>query len=113
MTCERYLFALLLLIIVFNLYFAQLVLFKQSFKQTMINMILFTSMYLWKVFFSALIEMIYLFIFILLAPWTLLILPFVGLWFITFLFLFRIYDYFNESLEIEKQYILFQSRLQL
>ena len=42
---------------------------------------------------------------VLFAPWTLLVVPFLGFWFILFVAQFRIYDDLNEDLQLEARFI--------
>lgn len=85
-----------------NLYWPQLVLFNQPFKTTLINIILFTSKYLWKMLLIAAIELVYTAFFITFAPYTLILVPFLFLWYIVFLSQFMIYDKLDHELHIEE-----------
>lgn len=51
-----------------------------------------------------LLQLVYWGIYILFAPWTLLILPIVGIWYILFLSQFLLYDRLNNAFEIEEQF---------
>ena len=103
-TVALYLFSGLILIVFTTLFWPQLVLFQQSMANRLRNIILFTAKYLWKVLGSALLQMAYFAVLILFAPWTLLAVPFLGVWYIIFLSQFIIYDRLNLELQIEAQF---------
>ncbi len=103
-TVALYLFSGLLALVFTTLYWPQLVLFRQTVFNRLRNTILFTSKYFWRVFGAALLQMLYLAILVLFAPWSLTIVPFLGLWYITFLAQFIIYDALNQELHIEEQF---------
>jgi hypothetical protein len=103
-TIALYAFSALLFLLIVTLYWPQLVLFDQSAINRMRNIILFTSKYLWKVLGVTLLQMAYIAIYLLFAPWTLLLMPFIGFWFIVFLSQFFLYDKLDEELHIEELY---------
>ena len=103
-TIALYLFSGLLATILITLYWPQLVMFRNSTINRLRNIILFTAKYLWKVLAAALLQMAYYALLVLLAPWTLLLVPILGLWYITFLSQFLIYDPLNRELNIEEQF---------
>lgn len=98
------LFSALLTIQISQLYWIQLVLFSQSPGIRMRNILLFTIQNFWKVFGAGVLQLAYWGIYILFAPWTLLILPIVGIWYILFLSVHLLYDRLNEAFEIEEQF---------
>lgn len=100
-TVALYLFSGLLATLIITLYWPQLVLFQQSGMDRMRNIILFSAKHLWRVLGVCLLQMGYWVIYLLFAPWTLLLIPFLGFWYIVFLSQFLIYDQLNEALEIE------------
>ena len=102
-TIALYLFAGLLFILVNTLYWSQLVLFRQTIMNRLRNVILFTAKYLWRVLGAALIQLVYILLYILLAPWTLVLVPLLGVWYIVFLSLFFLYTPLNQELQIESQ----------
>ena len=99
-TIAVYLFSLLLLVIVNTLYWPQLVLFDQTVLNRLRNIILFTSKYLWRVLGVAFLQMLWWAVFVLFAPWTLILIPFLG-WYILFLSQLLLYDALNRELQIE------------
>lgn len=105
-TIALILFSIILVLNFQNLYWPQLVLFNQPFKMTFLNILLFSSKYLWKVLGIVLLEMIYIAFFIIFAPVTLIVVPFLGIWYFIFFSQFLLYDKLNLELEIEKRYNL-------
>lgn len=103
-------FYILLLLAVFlfllfeNLYWPQFVLFSQPLKQTLINTLLFSSKYLWKVLFIIAIEIVYLFLLTIFAPISLILLPFLGIWYPIFLLNYSLYEKLNLELGIEDKF---------
>ena len=109
-TVALYLFALLLLTILNTLYWPQLVLFEQTAVNRLRNIILFTAKYLWRVLGAALVQLLYFAILILFAPWTLVLIPLLGVWYILFLSQFMLYDRLNAELRIEEQFNAAQAK---
>ena len=103
-TIAVYLFSILLLVIINTLYWPQLVLFNQTTLNRMRNILLFTAKYLWRVLGAALVQLLYFAIVILFAPWTLILVPALGVWYIIFLSQFILYDKLNLELKIEEQF---------
>ena len=103
-TIAVYLFSILLLVIINTLYWPQLVLFNQTTINRMRNILLFTAKYLWRVLGAALLQLLYFAIMIFFAPWTLVLVPLLGVWYIIFLSQFLLYDGFNRELRIEEQF---------
>lgn len=102
-TIALYLFSGLLFLLLNSLYWPQLVLFQQTIWNRLRNLILFTAKYLWRVLGVSALQLLYCLIYILFAPWTLLLLPLLGLWYIIFLTQFLLYDRLNEELHIEER----------
>ena len=103
-TVAIYLFAILMVLIVNTLYWPQLVLFRQKISIRLRNCLLFCAKYLWRVLGVGLLQLGYLVIFVLFAPWTLLLLPILGVWYIMFLSQFLIYEQMDEAFEIEEMF---------
>jgi len=96
----------LALVLWFNtLYWPQLVLFSQSAVNRVRNAILFTIKHSLRVLAAVLIQLVWLALIVLLAPWTLVVIPFLGFWFPIFLAQLRIYGDLNAELRIEEQFI--------
>ncbi len=102
-TIALYLFAGLLFLLLNTLYWPQLVLFRQTVPNRLRNVILFTAKYLRRVLEVCVLQLAYYLIYVLFAPWTLLLLPLLGVWYITFLSQFLLYDQLNEALRIEER----------
>lgn len=100
-TVALYLFALLVVLIVNTIYWPQLVLFRQKASIRLRNCLLFCAKYLWRVLGVGILQLGYLVVFVLFAPWTLL-LPVLGVWYILFLSQFLIYEQMDEAFGIEK-----------
>ncbi len=103
-TLALYLFSSTLLLLLNTLYWPQLVLFRQTALNRMRNIILFTAKYFWRVAGVTLLQLVYILIYVFLAPWTLLLIPLLGLWYITFLSQLLIYDQMDQELDIEEQF---------
>ena len=103
-TLALYLFALLVVAIVNTLYWPQLVLFQQKASIRLQNCLLFCIKYFWRVLGVGLLQLGYWTVFVLFAPWTLLLLPVLGVWYILFLSQFLIYTQMNETFSIEELY---------
>lgn len=103
-TLALYLFALLVVAIVNTLYWPQLVLFQQKTSIRLQNCLLFCIKYFWRVLGVGLLQLGYWTVFVLFAPWTLLLLPVLGVWYILFLSQFLIYTQMNEAFSIEELY---------
>lgn len=96
-----YIMSAWVLLIVTSLFWPQLVLFRQPLTDTLRNILLFTSKYLWRVAGGALLQLALLAILILFAPWTLILVPFLGFWYPIFADEFFFYEKLNEELQIE------------
>lgn len=103
-TLALYLFSGALLFLLNTLYWPQLVLFRQIPLTRMRNIILFTAKYFWRMVGVALLQLVYVLIYVLLAPWTLLLIPILGFWYIVFLSQILIYDQMDKELGIEEKF---------
>ena len=101
-TILLYLFSALLTVVIAQLYWSQLVLFQQSPMIRLRNALLFTIQYFWRVMGVGLLQIAYWGIYILFAPWTLLLVPILGIWYILFLSQFLLYDRLNQAFQIEE-----------
>lgn len=98
------LFSALLTMVISQLHWSQLVLFQQSPVIRLRNILLFCIQNFGRVMGVGLLQLAYWGIYILFAPWTLLILPIVGIWYILFLSQFLLYDRLNNAFGIEEQF---------
>ena len=103
-TIALYLFSGALFLLLNTLYWPQLVLFRQTARNRMRNIILFTAKYVWRMAGVAVLQLLYAMIYVLLAPWTLLLVPVLGFWYIIFLSQFLIYDQLDQELGIEEKF---------
>ena len=101
-TILLFLFSALLTVVIAQLYWSQLVLFQQSPMIRLRNALLFTIQYFWRVMGVGLLQIAYWGIYILFAPWTLLLVPILGIWYILFLSQFLLYDRLNQAFQIEE-----------
>ena len=77
-------------------------LFRQKASIRLQNCLLFGAKYFWRVLGVGILQLIYLAVFVLFAPWTLLLLPVLGVWYILFLSQFLIYEQMDEAYQIEE-----------
>lgn len=100
-TLAIYVFSILIFTMFFSILWPQIALFKQSFHQRTRNCLLFILKFFPKTAGIALLQMAYWVIIVLFMPWTLLLLPLTGFWFILYTANFLIYNTLNESFQIE------------
>lgn len=103
-TVLLYLFSLLLVLVVNTLYWPQLVLFNQRAGIRIRNCLLFCIRYFWRIMGVGLLQLGYLALIVLFAPWSLLLLLVTGVWYILFVAQFLIYDQMDTSFHIEELY---------
>lgn len=101
-TVLLYLFSLLLVLAVNSMYWPQLALFRQTAVMRFRNCLLFLIKYFWRVMGAGLLQLAYWAVYVLFAPWTLLLLPILGLWYILFLSQLMIYSQLDMELHIEE-----------
>ena len=94
-------FSMVLVLVLETLYWPQLVLFSQSVSTRLANSLLFTAKYLWRVLLAVFLQALWIIILVLFAPWTLILIPFLGFWLPVFLSQFTIYKYLDEELQVE------------
>lgn len=98
-----YLFSWLVFFAISTLYWPQLVLFEQSNLVRLRNLLLFTLKYFWRVLGASALQLVFWLLMALFAPWTLLLLPFVAVWFIQYAVLFLLYNKLEEAFQLEEQ----------
>lgn len=103
-TVVLYLFAILLVLVLNTMYWPQLVLFNQRAGIRLRNCLLFCIQNFWRVMGVGLLQLAYWAVYILFAPWTLLLLPIIGVWYIVFLTQLLIYEQMNDAFHIEALY---------
>lgn len=102
-TIAVYVLGLVLLTMFFSLYWPQIALFEQSGKQRFQNCLLFMIRYFGKTLGCALLQLLYWTAMVLFLPWTSILLPFAGVWFILFTADFLLYPAMDEAFQIEEQ----------
>lgn len=100
-TIALYFCSILLFLIFCTLYWPQVVLFRQTVRNRLGNALLFTAKYFRRVLGSAVLQLAYLAVMALFAPWTLLLVPISGFWYILFLSQFMIYEQLDAAFRIE------------
>ena len=103
-TVLLYLLSLLLVLAVSSLYWPQLVLFHQRAGVRLRNCLLFAVRYFWRVLGVGVLQLACWAFYVLFAPWTLLLLPVTGIWYVLFLSQFLLYDALDEAFRIEERY---------
>lgn len=103
-TIVLYLFSAGVLLALSQLYWTQLVLFQQTTAQRLRNCVLFSIKYFWRVAGTALLQLLYWGVHVLFAPWTLLLAPWLSLWYIHFAAGLRLYPQLDEEFDIEGQF---------
>lgn len=102
-TIAVYVCGILFFTMFFTIYWPQLVLFEQTGIQRFKNCLLFLIRFFWRVFGCALIQIVYWAVILLFLPWSVILLPFLGVWFILYTADFLLYDTFNEVFHIEEE----------
>jgi hypothetical protein len=91
----------LLFLVLVTLYWPQLVLFEQSNRLRLRNVLLFFAKYFWATVGAALLQLAFWLLIVLFAPLSLFLVPLVGTWFALFIALFLLYDKMDEAFGIE------------
>ena len=86
----------------YALLWPQVVLFEQKPLARLRNAALFLLKRFWRVMGAGLVQLAYLTIMVLFAPWTLLLLPVTGIWYVVFLSQLLIYKQLDEDFHIEE-----------
>ena len=96
------LFSLLLVLAVNILLWPQLVLFRQKSSARLRNAALFFIKRFWRVMGVGLVQLVYIAVLVLFAPWTIFLLPVTGMWYAVFLPQLLIYEQLNQDFRIEE-----------
>lgn len=102
-TLAVYIVGLILFTMFFSLYWPQIVLFEQTGMQRFKNCILFIIRFFGKTLGCTLLQIIYWTIIVLFLPWSVVVLPLIGIWFILYTTNFLLYDTLNSVFQIEEQ----------
>jgi hypothetical protein len=100
-TLAIYVCSLLIFTMCFSLYWVQIVLFEQPFTQNLRNCLLFILRFPWKVLGISVLQLLYWTVMVLFLPWSVLLLPIIGFWFILYTVNFLIYNTFDEAFHLE------------
>ena len=103
-TIAMYVVCIFFTLLVGTLYWPQLVLFEQTNFIRMKNVLLFMIKHSKRVFFVTLLQLAYVAVYVLFAPWTVLLVPITGFWFIIFVAQYKLYDFMNADYRIEEQF---------
>lgn len=100
-TLLLYLLSLLLMLVLLTLYWPQLALFEQRPVIRLRNCALLCVKHFWRVMGVGLIQLAYIVLLALFAPWSLVLLPVLGVWYIVFLSQFLLYEQMDHAFHIE------------
>ncbi|MDD6441050.1 MAG: hypothetical protein PUG71_02910 [bacterium] len=100
-TIAIYICSLFLFTMFFSICWPQIALFEQPFRQCLKNSLLFMLRFFPKAAGIALLQLTYWIILVLFLPWSVMLLPLTGIWFILYTANFLIYDTFNNIFQIE------------
>lgn len=101
-TLAVYIFGLLLFTMFFTLYWPQLVLFEQAEGQRFKNCLLFLIRFFWRTLGCAMLQLVYWTAILVFLPWSVILLPFLGVWFILYTTNFLLYDTLDGIFHIEE-----------
>lgn len=102
-TILLYAFSLLIFTMFFSIFWPQVALFDQSAGQRAKNCLLFALQFFPKTVGIALLQLLYWGVMALFLPWSAILVPLIGFWFILFTADFLIYDTLNNCFQIEAQ----------
>lgn len=102
-TIAVYFLGMLFFTIFLSIYWTQVVLFDQSVKQRVINCIMFILQFFLRSLGTGFLQLLYWLIMALFLPWSLLLLPLTGFWFILYTAIFLLYDTLNDCFKIEER----------
>lgn len=93
----------LIVIMLFTVWWPQIVIFSQTTVIRLKNSLLFMIKYFWKALLSAFLQLVWWALAFLLLPWTAFLVPVLGIWYILFLSLHLVYPELDEALKIEDE----------
>lgn len=102
-TLLLYVCSLLLFTMFFSVCWPQVVLFEQSFFQCARNCLLFMIRFFPKTAGISLLQLLYWAVMVLFLPWSVMLLPLTGFWFILYTANFLLYNTLNDSFQIEER----------
>ncbi len=95
--------AVMLVLMVYSIWWPQIVLFSQKPGIQLKNCILFTIQNFWRVVGVSVLQLVWWVIFVLFMPWTAFLLPFLGVWYLWFLCTHLLYTQLDTAFRIEEQ----------
>ena len=97
------LFSVLIVTMVFNVWWPQIVLFNQRPVIQLKNCLLFLIQYFWRTLSVAALQVLWWVIMALFMPWTAFVVPFLGVWYILYVSVFFLYEKLDYAFRIEEQ----------
>lgn len=102
-TIALYICGLLLFTMFFSVCWPQIALFNQPLRQCAQNCLLFMLRFFPKTAGISLLQLLYWGILFLFLPWSVMLLPLIGFWFILYTATFLLYDTLNDSFRLEER----------
>lgn len=102
-TIVLYFLSLIISTMLFSIYWPQLVLFDQSNILRFKNCLLFCIRYFWRTFGVAVLQVTFWAAMALFLPWSVIVLPIIGIWFILFLANFLLYEKLDTAFHIQEE----------
>ncbi len=93
----------LLCLVLFSIWWPQIVLFDQKPGIQIKNCILFTIQNFWLVLKVSALQLVWWLAFVIFLPWTAFLVPILGVWYLWFLSCFFLYDRLDDAFHIEEQ----------
>jgi uncharacterized membrane protein YesL len=93
----------LIVIMVFTVWWPQVVLFDQKHGIRLKNCLLFCIRYLKPSLIAAAVQLLWWLFLVVMLPWSGYVIPFIGIWYILYLSTFLIYDRLDEAFAIEER----------
>lgn len=97
------LFSFVLFMMVFSVWWPQIVLFDQRVDIQLKNSMFFALFHLWRVLGAAVLQVVWWLVMFLFLPWTAFLVPFLSMWYILYLAVFILYRPMDEAFHIEDQ----------
>ena len=93
----------MLSLMIFSVWWPQVVLFDQKPGIQLKNCMLFCIRYFWKTVKAAALQLFFWIFLALMHPWSAFAVPFLGVWYIWYVVNFLLYDQLDEAFRIEEQ----------
>ncbi len=95
--------AAMVVLVVYSIWWPQVVLFSQRPSIQLKNCLLFTIQNFWAVVGISALQLLWWVVFVLLLPWTAFLVPFLGVWYLWFVSTHLIYPRLDKAFRIEEQ----------